>query len=88
MNDERSTIEALDFLVKYIRPPSESESIETSREDSNDSGESFILVHGNCIDAYVCINGLIQIGIPGERIIHLRPTVKSVSEDSFVFLGK
>ncbi|VEL08750.1 unnamed protein product [Protopolystoma xenopodis] len=36
-------------------------------------GQQKVIVYGHCLEAYACINGLLHIGIDGQRIVLVQP---------------
>nr|CDS34600.2 hypothetical transcript [Hymenolepis microstoma] len=98
LNDKHSTLEAINYVKKHLIPNDvdqqgvfQGEALQTSillEDPESDNKFRFkpangpIIVYGNCVDAYVCVNGLLQMGVSGYRIIMLHPAVTIDSLDA------
>ncbi|KAL5111909.1 Cilia and flagella-associated protein 61 [Taenia crassiceps] len=97
LNDEHSTIEAIEYVEKNLMPDTSNErqlsrkqSLQTDmlledpsseREPKHHPEEGPIIIYGDCLDAYACVHGLLHMGIPSIRIIMMHPFKKNDAND-------
>ncbi|KAM7541142.1 hypothetical protein Aperf_G00000033576 [Anoplocephala perfoliata] len=89
INDEHSATEAITYVEKYLISDTtdqgqmdRNEKLKTDvlleNPDSQKNppfsrDEGPLIIFGDCPDAYACVNGLLQMGVPGIRIIMMHP---------------
>ncbi|VDN15609.1 unnamed protein product [Dibothriocephalus latus] len=88
LNDMILTKHAIRYVQsKLLRPKDNSRELEKrpsmneklvedpyflEREESK-AHEGPIVVYGKCVEAYFCVQGLLQLGVPGVRIVMVQP---------------
>lgn len=93
LNDECSTLDAISYVEKHLIPNDVDqqkvfydevlqtgallEDPESQKKSKFKPDEGPIIVYGDCLDAYACVNGLLQMGVPNFRIIMVHPIAKS-----------
>lgn len=93
INDEHSTIEAITYVEKYLIPDTSGhgqmrldeelqthallENPDSQKKPPFSRDEGPLIVYGCCPDAYACVNGLLQMGVPSIRIIMMHPFTRT-----------
>ncbi|KAL5967854.1 Cilia and flagella-associated protein 61, partial [Taenia solium] len=97
LNDEHSTIEAIEYVEKNLMPDTSNErqlsrkqSLQTDmlledpsseKKPKHRPEEGPIIIFGDCLDAYACVHGLLHMGVPSIRIIMMHPFKKNDADD-------